>query len=356
MKVIVLNGVIGWDFFASDLRDQLPKGAETVRLDINSGGGDVFEAFEIFNALKEYKGKVIARVTGLAASAAADIFFGADEREWFEHSAVMYHRAWSLVLGNADDLKKQAAILEALDNLRIKDFCRVTGKDFEAAQAEFADETWLIGDEAMKGAGIVGRVVDGEETPDEPEGVSEAAARLRVQAAIETIKKAQETGPREGGEVIFKIAALLNKDLPGSAPDEQNFSGGSKVDFKEFIAQNPGAEAEILAFAETKIGPGAGEAKKAESERIMGLLALGGVQLSKTLEESIRGDETPEKFAVKALLQQQEIAAKGTGFTPGPVAQTPGEQSGVKPGETGEVKGMTEDQMKTYAKQRRGRA
>ena len=46
---------------------------------INSPGGDVFAAAQIYNALKEYPGKVTVKIDGLAASAASVIAMAGDE-------------------------------------------------------------------------------------------------------------------------------------------------------------------------------------------------------------------------------------------------------------------------------------
>jgi hypothetical protein len=89
-----------------------------------------------------------------------------------------------------------------------------------------------------------------------------------------------------------------------------------------------------LAYAKTKIGPDAETARKAESERIQGIMALAGVKISDDVSAALAGGMTPEAYAVSALKKQREIEAKlNTEFTPapGPVAQTPGEQAGAKP-------------------------
>ena len=44
--------------------------AKTLNLRINSPGGDVFEARAIATAIKQFEGKVVAHIDGLAASAA----------------------------------------------------------------------------------------------------------------------------------------------------------------------------------------------------------------------------------------------------------------------------------------------
>ncbi|MDR1390658.1 MAG: Clp protease ClpP [Treponema sp.] len=329
MKEISIKGIIGWDVFAEDVRKELPAGKEQIRLLINSEGGEIYEAFEIYNLLKEYPGKVTARITALAASAAADIFFGADEREFYTHSALMYHRAWTLTIGNAEELRKEAGILDALDKIRIRDFASVTGKNLETAMAEFTGETWLIGDEQIRGAGISGTLVGG----GEPEVITEPAARLRVTAAIGTLKEARDIKDI-AARSREKIAALARpeQNTPANAVVYKNDEGGAAMELNEFLAQ-PGAVEKVLAYAKDKIGPGADEAKKAESDRILGIFALAGLTIPDDVKTAVAGNTTPEAYAVNVLTKQRETEAalqkKPLPITPAPVAQLPGEQ-GIK--------------------------
>ena len=326
MKVITIEGVIGWEIFADDIRKQLPTGSERIRIDINSPGGDVFEAFAIYNALKEYPGRITARVVGLAASAAADLFFGADEREAFTHSAVMYHRAWTFAIGNAEDLKAEAEILNDIDSIRIKDFARVTGKSLEAAMQEFTNETWLIGSDQINAKGISVKVVDDEEDNKNEKPVDIIEAKARVAEAKKTLHEIAEKENRQAID-CQKIAALareIKQDVPAQAVADNSLTGGAKMDFSEFIAQNPGAEGDILAYARPKIGTGTDEARKAESDRILKILVLAGVKLTDDVKQNIADGLTPEAYAFSALTKQREIEAMlnaNSQINPGKVAQ-----------------------------------
>jgi hypothetical protein len=106
-----------------------------------------------------------------------------------------------------------------------------------------------------------------------------------------------------------------------------------------------------LAYAKTKIGPEAETARKAESERIQGILALAGVRVSDDVKAALSGGMTPESYAVDALTKQREIEAKlNAEHTPAParVPQTPGEQAGGKPEKPAEAL-ATEESVKTFA-------
>jgi hypothetical protein len=106
-----------------------------------------------------------------------------------------------------------------------------------------------------------------------------------------------------------------------------------------------------LAYARTKTGPEAETARKAESERIQGILALSGVRISDDVQAALSGGMTPEAYAVDALTKQREIEAKlNAEHTPAParVPQTPGEQAGGKPEKPAEAL-ATEESVKALA-------
>src|SRR5699024_12226091 len=73
----------------SDLTD------EPVELIINSGGGDVFSASEIYTELRSYKGEVNARIVGVAASAATVISSACSKVTMSPTASYMIHKARS---------------------------------------------------------------------------------------------------------------------------------------------------------------------------------------------------------------------------------------------------------------------
>jgi HK97 family phage portal protein len=122
-----------------------------VHLRINSPGGDVFGGVAMAQALREYKGgEIVAHVDGLAASIASIITIAADQVVMAPGSLMMIHKAWTVALGNADDLLKTAALLEKIDGTLAESYAAEGNK----TAAEFADmmaqETWLTAQEAIE--------------------------------------------------------------------------------------------------------------------------------------------------------------------------------------------------------------
>jgi len=90
-------------------------GVSTIYVNINSYGGEVFEGYAIYNALKNHPAKIITIVDGVCASIASIIFMAGEERIMRDLSFLVIHNPWIYVSGNADDLEKEAQNLRALN-------------------------------------------------------------------------------------------------------------------------------------------------------------------------------------------------------------------------------------------------
>lgn len=78
---------------------------------VNSIGGDVAEAVQIYNELKKH-GNATIEVSGVAYSAASFFIFGAKKLSTPKNSLFMVHKPSSFVWGDADEMRKSADILD----------------------------------------------------------------------------------------------------------------------------------------------------------------------------------------------------------------------------------------------------
>jgi ATP-dependent protease ClpP protease subunit len=124
-----------------------------ISLRINSPGGDVFAARAMAQAIREHDGKVTAHVDGYAASAASFVTSVADETVMGPGSMLMIHKAWSLALGNSEDMLATANLLEKIDGTIVETY-DAAAKRRGMEPADFAElmaaETWLTGAEAIE--------------------------------------------------------------------------------------------------------------------------------------------------------------------------------------------------------------
>jgi ATP-dependent Clp protease protease subunit len=148
------GGGVAADTFARTLRGL---DVDTVHLRINSPGGDVFAGVAMAQAIRETRAKVIAHVDGYAASAASLITVAADEAVIAPGGMVMIHKAWTIALGNADDMMATAGLLEKIDADLVAAYVAKAGGEADEWLAAMAAETWYRADEAVA-AGLVDSV------------------------------------------------------------------------------------------------------------------------------------------------------------------------------------------------------
>lgn len=133
----------------------------TINLRINSPGGDVFDARAMATALKQHSARVVAHIDGLAASAATYIALAADEVRMSQGAFFMIHKGWTWNVGNADDFRKSADLLDKVDDSISNDYAKKTGIGKAELIQMMADETWMSADEALE-KGFVDSVFDDE--------------------------------------------------------------------------------------------------------------------------------------------------------------------------------------------------
>lgn len=76
---------------------------DTIKIYINSGGGDLFTGIQFLRVLSETEALVIVSVEGLCASAATLVFLEADVFEISPHSSFLFHNYSSGVWGKGGE-------------------------------------------------------------------------------------------------------------------------------------------------------------------------------------------------------------------------------------------------------------
>lgn len=120
-----------------------------VELEINSPGGYVDAGSEIYTALKEYPGRVIAKITGQACSAASWIALAADCVEMSPTAQMMIHRASTISIGNSDDLSSALNALDSLDQSFVDLYSQKTGLDKQEVYKLMCNTTWMNAKQAV---------------------------------------------------------------------------------------------------------------------------------------------------------------------------------------------------------------
>jgi ATP-dependent Clp protease protease subunit len=156
-RSISVYDVIGQDYWtgegvtakriAAALRT-LGKGPVTVN--INSPGGDMFEGLAIYNLLREHDGEVTVKVLGIAASAASIIAMAGDTVQIARAGFLMIHNAWVMAIGNRNDLRETADMLEPFDRAMADIYAARTGKETKAVAKMMDQESWIGGADAIE--------------------------------------------------------------------------------------------------------------------------------------------------------------------------------------------------------------
>ncbi|MEL4248554.1 ClpP-like prohead protease/major capsid protein fusion protein [Shewanella xiamenensis] len=151
-ELMIYDEIGGWGIsaqqFARDLKALGKVGTITAR--IHSPGGDVFEGMAIYNMIKGHPAHKVCYIDGLAASMASVIAMAFDEVIMPENAMMMIHKPWGGTLGDADDMRKYADLLDKVEGNLVGAYQQKTGLPEDELHALLAAETWLTGREAVE--------------------------------------------------------------------------------------------------------------------------------------------------------------------------------------------------------------
>lgn len=200
---ITIYGVIGdtWfsdSFSANDIDQALnAAGDNDVIINLNSPGGDAFDGIAIFNRLKRHNGKVTVHVDGWACSAASVIAMAADELVMELGSMFMIHEASNIVWGSKQDMRKEADVLEQLEDGIIDIYMTKANIGRDEVREKMDAETWMSAKTAAE-LGFADSVAGAEQKP-EPEPQNRIQDRQNALDVLNSIlnKNNQQPVPRE---------------------------------------------------------------------------------------------------------------------------------------------------------------
>ncbi|ESA58719.1 TPA: head maturation protease, ClpP-related [Streptococcus pyogenes] len=136
---------------AKSIVEQFPKDNSDIVLEVNSNGGLVTVGSEIYTALRNYKGKVTAEITGMAASAASVAVMGADKVVMSPTAQMMVHKAlFNWVSGNSDDLDKASNALKSSDKAIVNAYVAKTGLSEDEIMDLMRNETFMSAQDAVE--------------------------------------------------------------------------------------------------------------------------------------------------------------------------------------------------------------
>lgn len=171
-RVLRLEGPIDNDNFWGDeitpemFRDELEAEDGDITLWINSPGGNVFAAAEIYTMLKEYAGKVTVRIASIAASAASVVAMAGDKIEMSPTAMLMIHDPSTIAMGNAADMQHAIDVLDEVKESIINAYVAKTGLRRSKISELMSNETWMNAKKAYE-LGFCDEIMYGDDEPED---------------------------------------------------------------------------------------------------------------------------------------------------------------------------------------------
>lgn len=136
-----------------------------VRLD--SGGGSVFDAILVYNALVDSQANVTVTVDAMAASAASFLLQAGDQRVMNRGAMAMVHGPWVAAMGGSDTMRAAADFLDKNRDNMAGIYAARSGSDTDhwLAYMQNEDEHWFTAAEAVD-VGLADTVVTYTDSDD----------------------------------------------------------------------------------------------------------------------------------------------------------------------------------------------
>ena len=188
VRVLHLDGVIAEQTWFDDditpalFAEELNSGSGDITMWINSPGGDVVAAAQIYNMLRDYPGTVTVRIDGLAASAASVIAMAGKTVVMSPVSMLMIHNPATMAMGDTEELGRAIEMLGSVKESIINAYQAKTGLS-RAKLAKLMDaETWMDARAAltMGFADEIDPPLQGGETQAEPVVFDRRALEKRI--------------------------------------------------------------------------------------------------------------------------------------------------------------------------------
>ena len=173
-RTLFLNGTIAEDSWYDDdvtpqlFKDELMSGSGNITVWINSPGGDCVAAAQIYNMLMDYPHDVTVKIDGIAASAASVIAMAGTKVLMSPVSTMMIHNPATIAWGDAGDMEKAIAMLDAVKDSIINAYEIKSGLSRAKLSHLMDSETWMDANKAVElgfADGILSRAQAEDEAP-----------------------------------------------------------------------------------------------------------------------------------------------------------------------------------------------
>lgn len=184
-RTLYLDGAIAEETWYGDeitpkqFKSELLSDSGDITIWINSPGGDVFAASQIYNMLMDYKGKVTVKIDGIAASAASVIAMAGTDVYISPTGLMMIHNPMTIAFGDTLEMEKAISMLSEVKESIINAYEIRTGLS-RAKLSHFMDaETWFNAKKAVE-LGFADGILFSELREDMPNSESVSFSNIAV--------------------------------------------------------------------------------------------------------------------------------------------------------------------------------
>ena len=154
-NILFLNGTIAEESWFDDditpglFKSELEKNNGDITVWINSPGGDVIAAAQIYNMLMDYKGNVTVKIDGIAASAASVIAMAGTKVLMSPVSMMMIHNPMTLAFGDKTEMKRAISMLDEIKDSIVNAYEIKTSLARDKISKLMDEETWMNANKAI---------------------------------------------------------------------------------------------------------------------------------------------------------------------------------------------------------------
>lgn len=178
-RTLYLDGAIAEETWFGDevtpkqFKSELLSDSGNITIWINSPGGDVFAASQIYNMLMDYKGKVTVKIDGIAASAASVIAMAGSDVLISPTGLMMIHNPMTIAFGDKGEMEKAISMLSEVKESIINAYEIKTSLSRAKLSHLMDAETWFNAKKAVE-LGFADGILFSESRTDMPsdEGIS----------------------------------------------------------------------------------------------------------------------------------------------------------------------------------------
>lgn len=170
VRVLRIQGTIAEESWFDDditpgiFANELNAGSGPVTIWLNSPGGDVVAAAQIYNMLIDYPGTVTVNIDGIAASAASVIAMAASTVAMSPVSMLMIHNPATMAVGDKDELARAMSMLDSVKESIVNAYQTKTNLSRAKLSKLMDAETWMDAHAAID-MGFADELLTGERSP-----------------------------------------------------------------------------------------------------------------------------------------------------------------------------------------------